>query len=56
MSIWYGAHVADESELRLCGDVAGKRVIELGISGAPPVIPNSVVMARAGARAPAPAG
>lgn len=51
MSIWYGAHVADESELRLCGDVAGKRVIELGISGAPPVIPNSVVMAQAGARA-----
>ena len=30
MSIWYGANVADEGELRLCGDVAGKRVIELG--------------------------
>ena len=27
MSIWYGAHVADESELRLCGDLAGRREI-----------------------------
>ena len=27
MSIWYGTHVADESELRLCGDLAGKRAI-----------------------------
>ena len=62
MSIWYGAHVADESELRLCGDLAGRRVIELGISdalgsGAPEgavanaLVPNSVEMARAGAKA-----
>ncbi len=43
----YGASVADESELRLCGDVAGKRVIELGI-GAPS---NAVALAAAGARA-----
>jgi SAM-dependent methyltransferase len=43
----YGASVADESELRLCGDVAGKRVIELGI-GAPS---NAVALATAGARA-----
>lgn len=56
MSIWYGAHVADESELRLCGDVAGKRVIELGVAGhsapgggAP--TPNSITMAIAGAKA-----
>ncbi|MCB0979347.1 MAG: class I SAM-dependent methyltransferase [Acidimicrobiaceae bacterium] len=49
MSIWYGPHVADDSELRLCGDMAGKRVIELGINGAS--TPNSIVMAQAGAKA-----
>ncbi len=49
MSIWYGPHVADDSELRLCGDTAGKRVVELGMSGAP--TPNSIVMAQAGAKA-----
>ena len=43
----YGASVADESELRLCGDVAGKRIIELGIS-APS---NAVALAAAGALA-----
>ena len=43
----YGSSVADESELRLCGDVTGKRVIELGIS-APS---NAVALATAGARA-----
>ncbi|MCU1367343.1 MAG: hypothetical protein JWN39_2982 [Ilumatobacteraceae bacterium] len=43
----YGSSVADETELRLCGDVAGKRVIELGIS-APS---NAVALAVAGARA-----
>lgn len=43
----YGASVADEGELRLCGDVAGKRVIELGIA-APS---NAVALAAAGARA-----
>lgn len=43
----YGSSVADESELRLCGDVTGKRVIELGIS-APS---NAVALAAAGARA-----
>ena len=32
MSIWYGDNVADDSELRLCGDIAGKRVLELGIA------------------------
>ncbi|MDO8361724.1 MAG: class I SAM-dependent methyltransferase [Actinomycetota bacterium] len=47
MSIWYGPHVADDGELRLCGDVAGKRVIELGIAQEP----NSIAMAIAGAKA-----
>lgn len=43
----YGQSVADESELRLCGDVSGKRVIELGIS----TPSNAVALAAAGARA-----
>ncbi|MDO8391400.1 MAG: class I SAM-dependent methyltransferase [Actinomycetota bacterium] len=47
MNISYGANVADDGELRLCGDVAGKRVIELGV-GSPP---NSVAMALQGAKA-----
>jgi SAM-dependent methyltransferase len=47
MSIWYGANVADESELRLCGDLAGKRVIELGIAPTP----NSIAIAALGAKA-----
>ncbi len=52
MSIWYGANVADESELRLCGDLAGKRVIELGVTGpGGSVTPNSVIAAMAGAKA-----
>ena len=46
MSIWYGANVADDTELRLCGDIAGKRVIELGIC----TNPNSLTMAAAGAK------
>ena len=47
MSIWYGAHVADESELRLCGDLAGKRVIELGLAAAAgSITPNSVTAAK----------
>ena len=52
MSIWYGANVADESELRLCGELAGKRVIELGVlSPGGAVTPNSVTAALAGAKA-----
>lgn len=43
----YGPHVPHDGELRLCGDVAAKRVIELGI--APEV--NAVALARAGAKA-----
>ncbi len=52
MNIWYGANVPDESDLRLCGDLAGKRVIELGTATlAHGVTPNAVVMAVAGAKA-----
>jgi len=51
MSIWYGANVADETELRLCGDLAGKRVIELGIAATPSsTTPNAVAFALAGAK------
>jgi SAM-dependent methyltransferase len=46
-SIWYGAHVADDSELRLCGDLTGKRAIELGVGPTS----NAVAIAAAGARA-----
>lgn len=44
--IWFGANVADDTDLRLCGDLAGKRAIELGIGGTS----NAVAMAAAGAR------
>lgn len=47
-NITYGTDIADEHELRLCGDVSGaKRVVELGISD----WFNAVEFARAGARA-----
>ena len=50
-SVWFGAGVGDDSEYRLCGDVNGKRVVELGIAPTPPdVEPNAVVLARAGAK------
>jgi ubiquinone/menaquinone biosynthesis C-methylase UbiE len=47
MSIWYGDHVADDSELRLCGDIVGKRVLEVGIASTS----NAITMAAAGAKA-----
>ena len=47
MSIWYGNHVAAESDLRLCGDLTGKRVLELGIIGPS----NAVYIAQCGAKA-----
>lgn len=47
MKLWYGHHVADESELRLCGEVRGTRVVELGIGP----VPNSIAIAKAGAKA-----
>jgi hypothetical protein len=45
MSIWYGDNVADDSELRLCGDLVGKRALELGIASTS----NAITMAAAGA-------
>lgn len=51
-SIWYGSGVADDSEYRLCGDVSGKRVLELGIGATPAdIAPNAVTLALAGAKA-----
>ncbi len=44
-SVSYGPGVADESELRLLGDVSGgKRVVELGIAG------NAIALASLGAK------
>jgi SAM-dependent methyltransferase len=45
-NIWFGDHVADDGELRLCGDLSGKRAIELGIAPTS----NALVMATAGAK------
>jgi len=45
-AVSYGAGVADDGELRLCGDVQGKRVIELGIDA----VSNAPALARAGAK------
>jgi ubiquinone/menaquinone biosynthesis C-methylase UbiE len=47
MSIWFGENVPDERDLRLCGDLAGKRAIELGIAPHP----NAITIALAGAKA-----
>ena len=47
LGISFGAHVHDDLELRICGDVRGKRVLELGVHGDPP---NCVTLARKGAR------
>src|SRR6266508_4120233 len=44
-AISYGPGVPDEGDLRLCGDVAGKRVIELGGTA------NAFAFAERGARA-----
>lgn len=50
-SVWFGRGVADDSELRLCGDVSGKRTLELGVGPTPPTItPNAVTLALAGAK------
>lgn len=46
-SISYGPGVPGDDQLRLCGDVAGKRVIELGLADPP----NSLVFAERGAKA-----
>lgn len=42
----YGDHLPDESELRLCGDVNGKRVVELGVTTAT----NAIGLAIRGAK------
>src|SRR5215204_2020986 len=51
-SVWFGRGVADDSEFRLCRDVNGKRVIELGVAATPSTAtPNSVTLAGQGAKA-----
>jgi ubiquinone/menaquinone biosynthesis C-methylase UbiE len=51
-SVWFGRGVADDSEYRLCGDVNGKRVLELGVATTTSAIaPNSVTLALLGAKA-----
>lgn len=47
LGISFGNDVPDDLDLRICGDVRGKRVLELGIFGA---MPNCVTLARKGAR------
>ena len=44
--VTYGAHVVNDAELRLCGDVQGKRTLELGVAEPS----NAVLLARAGAK------
>lgn len=43
----YGPDVSTDAELKLCGDVRGKRILEIGLFG---TVPNSVTLARRGAR------
>lgn len=43
----YGPGLPDESEMRLCGDPAGKRALELGVSNSL----NALALAEAGAKA-----
>ena len=57
-AVSFGDSVSNDDELRICGDVKGKRVLELGIfprlvgdSASEGATPNSVVMAQRGARA-----
>src|SRR3954469_7951973 len=45
--VHYGTDVPDEHELRLCGNVAGKRVLELGCGAAQ----NCIAFAKQGAKA-----
>lgn len=47
-SVSFGSGVHDDDELRVCGEVKGKRVLELGLFG---TVPNSVRMSAKGARA-----
>lgn len=51
-SVWFGQGVADDSDVRLCGDLHGKRVVEIGLGPTPPGSPpNAVRMALGGAKA-----
>ncbi|MSO59718.1 MAG: class I SAM-dependent methyltransferase [Ilumatobacteraceae bacterium] len=43
----YGLDVSTDGQLRLCGDVRGKRTIELGLFG---LVPNCIALAQHGAR------
>jgi ubiquinone/menaquinone biosynthesis C-methylase UbiE len=47
MTIWFGAHMPDDRDLNVVGDLTGRRVVELGVAPAS----NAVSMAAAGARA-----
>lgn len=47
-SVSFGSSVHNDDELRVCGDVKGKRVLELGLFG---TVPNCVAMSSRGARA-----
>lgn len=50
-SVWFGPGVADDGEFRLCGNVSGKRTLELGVTPLPaPGPPNAVKLALAGAK------
>jgi ubiquinone/menaquinone biosynthesis C-methylase UbiE len=46
-AISFGSSVENDNDLRMCGDVKGKRVLELGLFGS---VPNCVAVAKKGAR------
>lgn len=46
-AVSFGPNVHDDSELRVCGEVKGKRVLELGLFGS---VPNFAPMSARGAR------
>lgn len=45
--ISFGADVVNDAELRVCGDLRGKRMLELGLYGS---VPNCIAAAQKGAR------
>jgi SAM-dependent methyltransferase len=53
-TIRYGGDLPDETELHLCGDVAGHRVVELGVAAEPAVVAFAQLGARAIAIDPSP--
>lgn len=46
-SVSFGPHVVNDTDLRVCGDVRGKRTLEVGLYG---TIPNSIAFAQRGAK------